>query len=1105
MIFDLKNILKKPLQTDPRSSIDKSILEVRDSTLDRISRVARSGASSRPHMLMPVGGIHDNDSFVTSIVTGLIQWNAQQNTRLFKAITEVDDRHTKFSFEFVKHYEKFKKETETALKTRSEFDRRADAFMHQHEKFRQQTLEKYENISHAFKLIGIDLSKVNKYESYDEAIASSRRKVNIKLTEKRKAPRLAFQKDDGTADDGTKSMANTIGTGTIAAGVAAGIVAAKTITGAVRGAVAATRIVGGAAVTGASKVIKSSGEWAAKSAEAAKAAPEAISKLAPYAKYGGKALGVVGAGIAGYDFYKGYKDGGVVAGVGKAAGLYETQEERDAAKARGEEPEQRPTINFRKRPDLEPIKKEPVKVETKDKVESKKTVVERKTVFDNKYLSFNVDVEDSVNLTAARKIKLKADEIILESDKLTINVKTQVLTSNVNTSNATPKQAPLPKLDPVAPGLSKPLESGDAINQSPTIRAYEQGGYSGTAPNVGAGSAPYSAGAYGGPSRGADGGRSGPDFSAVDSQGNLAPSIQPNIEMNARPEGAGGIRGMMGTPSGVSPVKPQAGMSGSQPAFDLPDSGNDRIRGNEGLANMRSKFKEELTPEMREIIAAVAISEVGSSDRKGWEPGTNDRDLRGEVETMFNRADAHGRTIGDVVGKDKGSWGRKYYAPYMAQSGFSYYKNLERIRNDPKLKAKLDRVIDDVMAGSNDSNFGTHNASAGVARNARGNQTVTAHAAVGEQFSRKDVRPDVHGAGVVKNESGWYKRALDAYSSTVNNQSDPGNLPQSSTGPNAGSADFWNSTKSKDLGPMSEGALAQLHEENKTRAIHRTGIIQIGDEQFEFGSGDRRGVYPSIPHGVYPITSEYWSQSMQKPAFGLNNEDHTMGFDPLVGRKRTGIVIHTASTNDIERIYTKGCIGIPPNKWEGFRKALYKFKEKYGAAYLEVGKDGTPLRITSKPPTKEKPKTVDEAADIIQRPQRGEESKPLKSDEFQGDKVKPDTPMSNLLDMKPRLSEAGKEMIESAIRNEGAKRVESKSAVSGSDDLKPKNDSLPTVQDPTPKNNSVAAQEGPKAQSRIEDSSLRIERPIHDPEKEDASPGSDGYGRGSESNSDAIT
>jgi len=97
----------------------------------------------------------------------------------------------------------------------------------------------------------------------------------------------------------------------------------------------------------------------------------------------------------------------------------------------------------------------------------------------------------------------------------------------------------------------------------------------------------------------------------------------------------------------------------------------------------------------------------------------------------------------------------RYYQPMHDNSG-AYAAHVARLQNDPSYRAQVFSEIDRVGGeGTNVSNLATDNASGDVAQRSMGNQTLAYTAPNKESFLRKDVRPDVHGAGVVPATAAW--------------------------------------------------------------------------------------------------------------------------------------------------------------------------------------------------------------------------------------------------------------------------------------------------------------------------------------------------------------
>ena len=192
--------------------------------------------------------------------------------------------------------------------------------------------------------------------------------------------------------------------------------------------------------------------------------------------------------------------------------------------------------------------------------------------------------------------------------------------------------------------------------------------------------------------------------------------------------------GITGGPAGTGAIQAPAGTSGSpiQSQYS-PGAG--------GGMFARERFAGELNdPAVREKLFAVTLSEVGFKD------ATSHRAL---METVFNRADVRGWNIDRTLDP-------RYYEPF--QNG-SYQRNLSLLRNNPQLQQQLEERLKEVIGGSNDSNFGTDNASSGVAANARARgDTVTTVTPSGETIVRKDNNPQVHGPGTVKMTQDWLAR-----------------------------------------------------------------------------------------------------------------------------------------------------------------------------------------------------------------------------------------------------------------------------------------------------------------------------------------------------------
>lgn len=182
----------------------------------------------------------------------------------------------------------------------------------------------------------------------------------------------------------------------------------------------------------------------------------------------------------------------------------------------------------------------------------------------------------------------------------------------------------------------------------------------------------------------------------------------------------------------------------------------------DGKGFNREKFRKELenNPELRDRMLTLAAAE------EGWKDPRAQREV---LETMFNRADAYGKTLDDITKMKPKEY--NYYQPYYDGA---YNRNAAILAANPQLREELNKRLEEVFQGSNESNFGTHNASAGVAANSRITQTLTASGHGDDKF-RKDnpAYTHVHGPWIIKKESEWY----DKMKKNVENSKNSGVLP----------------------------------------------------------------------------------------------------------------------------------------------------------------------------------------------------------------------------------------------------------------------------------------------------------------------------------------
>jgi hypothetical protein len=196
-------------------------------------------------------------------------------------------------------------------------------------------------------------------------------------------------------------------------------------------------------------------------------------------------------------------------------------------------------------------------------------------------------------------------------------------------------------------------------------------------------------------------------------------------------------------------------------------SGNNTASGerkNLGALTANSGFADQLKKDKDSELDVMAImkSEEGSPEGR-----------KALLETMYNRANAHGVTdIQKALGNRDKATG--YYEPFW---NGSFERNRREIAANPAMQEQLRKEIDEVHAGSNFSKLGTQNASAGKVEGAKATQTVTAHYAGGDYFSRKDITEHdtahggPNGVAYTRQEQEWAKSTQAALESVTAEQS----------------------------------------------------------------------------------------------------------------------------------------------------------------------------------------------------------------------------------------------------------------------------------------------------------------------------------------------
>lgn len=184
------------------------------------------------------------------------------------------------------------------------------------------------------------------------------------------------------------------------------------------------------------------------------------------------------------------------------------------------------------------------------------------------------------------------------------------------------------------------------------------------------------------------------------------------------------------------------------------------------LSKQRQGLASNVSESTKKHILALSYAEEGGSltDRKRL------------IETIFNRAAAHGKSLESTSETDYAtkSNSKKYYEPLGggAGTGFGRYQSELNKLNDPDYYKKRVKEFDEVVAGSNYSNYATQNGSAGVGRHAQQTQSVGIIGDNGETFSRKDKTEyaNIHGAGYTAQEKKFFDSISKAQNDFIEQQ-----------------------------------------------------------------------------------------------------------------------------------------------------------------------------------------------------------------------------------------------------------------------------------------------------------------------------------------------
>lgn len=115
------------------------------------------------------------------------------------------------------------------------------------------------------------------------------------------------------------------------------------------------------------------------------------------------------------------------------------------------------------------------------------------------------------------------------------------------------------------------------------------------------------------------------------------------------------------------------------------------------------------------------------------------------------------------------------------------------------------------------------------------------------------------------------------------------------------------------------------------------GQMTIGTESFDYASGSESRGRGSSPFGDHQIT--YFDPSAMHGRGGGAFRTQDV-YDPQTGDRRGAVEIHVSRQDDVDRIQTAGCFGIPQSQWASTKRALQEYMRIHGGATLRVSPSG---------------------------------------------------------------------------------------------------------------------------------------------------------------------
>ena len=146
----------------------------------------------------------------------------------------------------------------------------------------------------------------------------------------------------------------------------------------------------------------------------------------------------------------------------------------------------------------------------------------------------------------------------------------------------------------------------------------------------------------------------------------------------------------------------------------------------------------------------------------------------------------------------------------------------------------------------------------------------------------------------------------------------------------------------QDMNKVSTTAVgAPATELNLKRPDYWKGTITMEGLKYNFGTGAPGATGEewkggSVPKGLFDIRPGL--HSGQNPNYRQNSFYVEDMFDPKWGRKRVGVLFHSAA--DLDNMYTAGCLGVSRDQWPQFRAHMLDMMKRNGPLQVHVDATG---------------------------------------------------------------------------------------------------------------------------------------------------------------------